>query len=68
MSEPVHKVAAPIDITYLFSESARRALFFAKYEASRRDTDCVQHHITIEDIVAGIAKETNSTRKRKAAR
>jgi hypothetical protein len=49
--------AMPIDSSHLFSESARRVLFFAKYAASLRDTDSVTHHITVADLLAGIRKE-----------
>jgi hypothetical protein len=31
--------------------SARRAIFFAKYEASQRNTDEVTHHITVDDLL-----------------
>jgi hypothetical protein len=46
-----------LDDSYKFSIKAARAMLFAKHEASLRNTDSVTHHITLEDIVAGIARE-----------
>ena len=46
-----------LDPTYAFCESARRAIFFAKFEAERRSDDKATYHITLEDLLAGIKKE-----------
>jgi hypothetical protein len=54
---PFESATSPLDETYVFSLSARRAIFFAKYEASQRNTDEVTHHITVDDLLAGIARE-----------
>ena len=56
METPLERKAAPLDSTYLFSEKARRALFFARYNASLRNTDEVTHHITLDDLLHGIER------------
>jgi hypothetical protein len=46
--------AKPLDETYLLSQDARLALFFAKLRSTSRNTD----HITLEDIVYGAERVT----------
>ena len=51
----------PHTVGYLFSEAARRVLFFASYEAHLRSNDKATHHITLEDLQRGIARETGTS-------
>jgi len=55
-TNPVNE-ACSLGETYLFSEQARRALFYAKHNASLRNTDSVTHHITMADIEHGVQRE-----------
>lgn len=63
MSDKMHQLLAvksspkALSVDYLLSDRARRALFFAHYNASLRNTDAVTHHITLADIKHGIDRE-----------
>jgi hypothetical protein len=54
--------AAPISKAYVFSKKARRAICFAQYQASTRDTDEVTNHITLDDLQYGIERERRQIR------
>jgi hypothetical protein len=53
----------PLGRDYLFSVSARRAIFFAKYNASTRDTDSCTNHITLDDLKSGLQREQRGKSK-----